>query len=69
MKPVPRAGYVASLEAQARQAFATHAGLPFAAACRVVPGQLGEAAGLLGAAAFVLVPDRYGWDPDPAPGH
>ena len=21
--------------------------------------------GLLGAAAFVLVPDRYGWDPDP----
>jgi glucokinase len=52
-----------------RQAFATHAGLPFAAACRVVPGRLGEAAGLLGAAAFVLVPDRYGWDPDPAPGH
>ncbi|HTF58644.1 MAG TPA: ROK family protein [Actinomycetes bacterium] len=52
-----------------QQAFATHAGLPFAAACRVVPGQLGEAAGLLGAAAFVLVPDRYGWDPDPAPGH
>src|SRR5512133_997470 len=46
-----------------RQAFATHAGLPFAAACRVVPGRLG------GAAAFVLVPDRYGWDPDPAPGH
>jgi hypothetical protein len=28
----------------------------------------GTAAGLLGAAAFVLVPDRYGWDPDPAPG-
>ena len=52
-----------------RQAFATHAGLPFAAACRVVPGRLGETAGLLGAAAFVLVPDRYGWDPDPAPGH
>jgi glucokinase len=52
-----------------QQAFATHAGFPFAAACRVVPGQLGEAAGLLGAAAFVLVPDRYGWDPDPAPGH
>jgi len=52
-----------------RQAFAVHAGFPFAAACRVVPGQLGEAAGLLGAAAFVLVPDRYGWDPDPAPGH
>ena len=52
-----------------QQAFATHAGFPFAAACRVVPGQLSEAAGLLGAAAFVLVPDRYGWDPDPAPGH
>jgi glucokinase len=48
-----------------QQAFATHAGLPFAAACRVVPGKLGAAAGLLGAAAFVLVPDRYGWDPDP----
>jgi glucokinase len=52
-----------------QRAFADHAGFPFAAACRVVPGQLGEAAGLLGAAAFVLVPDRYGWDPDPAPGH
>jgi glucokinase len=52
-----------------RQAFAAHAGFPFAAACRVVPGQLGGAAGLLGAAAFVLVPDRYGWDADPAPGH
>jgi glucokinase len=52
-----------------QQAFAAHAGFPFAAACRVVPGQLGDAAGLLGAAAFVLVPDRYGWDPDPAPGH
>jgi glucokinase len=52
-----------------QQAFAAHAGFPFAAACRVVPGQLGEAAGLLGAAAFVLVPDRYGWDPYPAPGH
>jgi glucokinase len=52
-----------------QQAFAAHAGFPFAAACRVLPGQLGDAAGLLGAAAFVLVPDRYGWDPDPAPGH
>jgi glucokinase len=51
------------------QAFAAHAGFPFAAACRVVPGQLSDTAGLLGAAAFVLVPDRYGWDPDPAPGH
>jgi glucokinase len=52
-----------------QQAFAAHAGFPFAAACRVVPGQQGGAAGLLGAAAFVLVPDRYGWDADPAPGH
>jgi glucokinase len=52
-----------------RLAFATHAGFPFAAACRVVPGQLGGDAGLLGAAAFVLVPDRYGWEPDPAPRH
>ena len=52
-----------------REAFAAHAGFPFAAACRVVPGQLGDAAGLLGAAAFVLDPDHYGWDPDPAPGH
>ena len=46
-----------------QQAFADHAGLPFAAACRIVPGLLGDTAGLLGAAAFVLVPDRYGWDP------
>jgi len=52
-----------------QQAFTTHAGLRFAAACRVVPGQLGSDAGLLGAAAFVLQPDRYGWDPDPAPRH
>ena len=52
-----------------QQAFTAHAGFPFAAVCRVVPGQLGEAAGLLGAAAFVLDPDRYGWDPDPARGH
>jgi glucokinase len=46
-----------------QQAFATHAGFPFAAACRVVPGKLGGDAGLLGAAAFVLVPDHYGWEP------
>jgi glucokinase len=52
-----------------QEAFAAHAGFPFAAACRVVPGQLPDTAGLLGAAAFVLVPERYGWDPDPAPGH
>jgi glucokinase len=52
-----------------QEAFAAHAGFPFAAACRVVPGRLGDAAGLLGAAAFVLDPDHYGWDPDPASGH
>jgi glucokinase len=52
-----------------QQAFATHAGLRYAAACRVVPGRLGSDAPLLGAAAFVLRPDRYGWDPDPAPRH
>jgi glucokinase len=52
-----------------QQAFTTHAGLRHAAACRVVPGRLGGDAGLLGAAAFVLRPDRYGWDPDPAPRH
>jgi glucokinase len=52
-----------------QEAFTAHAGFPFAAACRVVPGQLSDTAGLLGAAAFVLDPDRYGWDPDPAPGH
>jgi glucokinase len=52
-----------------QQAFATHAGLRYAAACQVVPGQLGGDAGLLGAAAFVLHPDRYGWNPDPASRH
>jgi glucokinase len=52
-----------------QQAFATHAGFRYAAACRIVPGRLGGDAGLLGAAAFVLQPDRYGWDPDPAPHH
>jgi glucokinase len=52
-----------------QQAFTTYAGLRYAAACQVVPGQLGGDAGLLGAAAFVLTPDRYGWDPDPAPRH
>jgi glucokinase len=52
-----------------QQAFATHARLRHAAACRVVPGRLGGDAPLFGAAAFVLRPDRYGWDPDPAPRH
>jgi glucokinase len=44
-------------------AFAAHARMAFAAACRVVPAQLAGDAGLLGAAAFVLLPDRYGWRP------
>ncbi|HYT26467.1 MAG TPA: ROK family protein [Actinomycetota bacterium] len=44
-----------------RDAVVTHARLPFAAACRVVPARLGADAGLLGAAAFILRPDRYGW--------
>jgi glucokinase len=49
-----------------QEAFAAHARMAFAAACRVVPGRLGGDAGLLGAAAFVLVAERYGWDPAPA---
>ncbi|HEX6678580.1 MAG TPA: ROK family protein [Actinomycetes bacterium] len=43
------------------EAFATHARMEFAAACRVVPARLGADTGLLGAAAFILLPDRYGW--------
>jgi glucokinase len=45
-----------------RQAFATHARMKFAMACQIVPGTLGSDAPLLGAAAFILDPDRYGWD-------
>jgi glucokinase len=44
-----------------RQAFATHARMKFATACEIVPGTLGSDAPLLGAAAFILDPDRYGW--------
>jgi glucokinase len=44
-----------------RAAFATHARMEFAAACRVVPARLGADTSLLGAAAFVLLSDRYGW--------
>lgn len=58
------------------QAFATHARMDFAAACQVVPGSLGADAPLLGAAAFILDSDHYGWDtpaspeqtPEPTPG-
>jgi glucokinase len=46
-----------------RQAFATHARMEFAAACQIVPGTLGADAPLLGAAAFILDAEHYGWDP------
>lgn len=53
------------------EAFLEHACLPFAVTCRVVPGLLGADAGLVGAAAFVLQSQRYGWTleggPRPAP--
>lgn len=48
-------------------AFQQHARMEFAAACRVVPGKLMDDAPLLGAAAFVLDPVHYGWDPDQRP--
>src|SRR6266511_922725 len=44
------------------EAFAVHARMDFAAACQVVAGKLGGDAPLLGAAAFILDADRYGWD-------
>jgi glucokinase len=44
-----------------REAFATHARMEFAAACQVLPARLGADTVLLGAAAFILLPDRYGW--------
>lgn len=47
-------------------AFAIHARMDFAAACQIVPGKLGADAPLLGAAAFVLDAERYGWDSTPA---
>ena len=50
-----------------RQSFATHARMEFAAACQIVPGTLGPDAPLLGAAAFILDPERYGWDPSAPP--
>jgi glucokinase len=45
-----------------RQAVAAHARMEFAAACQIVPGKLGADAPLLGAAAFILDAERYGWD-------
>ncbi|MCW2715675.1 MAG: hypothetical protein JWN88_2722 [Frankiales bacterium] len=44
-------------------AFARHARLDFLARTRVVPAELGGAAGLVGAAALVLAGDRY-WSAD-----
>lgn len=41
------------------EAYSRYAALGFAARPRVVPAQLGGAAGLIGAAAVVLAPDRY----------
>jgi glucokinase len=43
----------------ARIAFASHARMAFAARCEIVPAELGGDAGLIGAAAFVHVADRY----------
>jgi glucokinase len=49
-----------------RAAFAVHARMPFAAACLVTPARLGADTVLLGAAAFLLLGDRYGWAVPPA---
>lgn len=46
-----------------QEAFARHARLDFLAQTRVVPAELGGAAGLVGAAALVLAGDRY-WSAD-----
>jgi glucokinase len=47
-----------------RASYGAHARLAFAAGARVVPSERPADAGLLGAAAFVLLPDRYGWAVD-----
>ena len=46
------------------EALRTHLGLDYARQVRVVPATLGQSAGLIGAAALVLAPDRY-WTPVP----
>ena len=51
-----------------RRAFAAHARMEFAAACQIVPGKLGADAPLLGAAAFILDAEHYGWN-DSLPPH
>lgn len=43
----------------ARDAFARHAQMAFAARCEIVPATLGGDAGLVGAAAFIHNPDHY----------
>ncbi|HEU5420966.1 MAG TPA: ROK family protein [Streptosporangiaceae bacterium] len=45
------------------EALAAHARLDFARRVQVVPAALGQAAGLVGAAALILAADRY-WTPD-----
>jgi glucokinase len=47
------------------EAFAVHARMAFAAACQVIPARLGADTVLLGAAAFLLLGDRYGWPVPP----
>ena len=44
-----------------KTAFAEHARMDFAVGLKILPSQIPDDAGLLGAAAFVLVPDKYGW--------
>lgn len=44
-----------------RHAFAAHATMDFARRTRIEPSGLVAEAGLLGAAGFVLFPDKYGW--------
>lgn len=47
----------------AEEAFRRHARMDFARSCRIVPADLGQDAGLVGAAALVLAGDRY-WTGD-----
>jgi glucokinase len=46
-----------------RAAYAEHARIGFARQAAIVPAELGQAAGLIGAAALVLAPERY-WSAD-----
>jgi glucokinase len=48
-------------------AFQRHATMAFTRAMRVVPSTLPGEAGLLGPAAFVLLPERYGWAVETGP--